>query len=69
MPFQMGGKHDRGGISLTLPNLAQPWQNNVFKILKGKSNCIVLYCIEGVVTATQCIAKFSDLLHSPEFRY
>ena len=34
-------------------------------------NCIVLYCIEGVVIAAQCTATqpFQDLLCSPEFRY
>jgi hypothetical protein len=31
--------------------------------------CVVLYFIEGVVIAAQCIASFSDILCSPEFRY
>ena len=47
---------------------------SAFKTLKGKpagkrslgrSRCIVLYCIEGMVIAAQCTAKFSRSIVLP----
>ena len=38
-------------------------------ILRPRGNCIVLYCINGVVIAAQCTATFFRSIALPEFRY
>ena len=42
----------------------------IYELLENKIiNCIVLYCINGLVIVSQCTATFLRSIVLPEFRY